>query len=249
MGDDLSIGMDCAFRSFTGALIGSDGSVIAQKDAEKGQKTVEAISACFSALLREADGRPIGRLATISGPGSFTGLRTGLAFAQGFARTRNLEVLGLPSLFVLGRLFADADRPTLVLMDARGGAVYAQWFPALSPGRARGARGKSGAHEVHPLAQPRRIMLGDLPSFATMPRFVVTDEDLRAKLAKHLPTLGATTDVSLCEGPPAPYLARLALRLDPKDFPPRPVYLADAHTTPSKRHDLVGNLPSGAFKA
>jgi tRNA threonylcarbamoyladenosine biosynthesis protein TsaB len=67
------------------------------------------------------------------GPGSFTGVRIGLAAAQGFALAADLPILGLTTLEALA-CAAPPDRPVLALIDARRGQLYAQPFaPGLEP--------------------------------------------------------------------------------------------------------------------
>lgn len=84
--------------------------------------------------------RDLSRVAVTLGPGSFTGVRTGIAAARAFRLAVNVEVVGLTSLAVMAhRVFEtseqDARRPTLVAVDARRGRLYAQLFcsGALDP--------------------------------------------------------------------------------------------------------------------
>lgn len=80
------------------------------------------------------------RIATTTGPGSFTGLRIGLSAARGLGLALNVPVLGIPSLFALS-LVARCDA-VAVLLDARRNEAYFQTFsgpgipigaPALLP--------------------------------------------------------------------------------------------------------------------
>ena len=80
------------------------------------------------------------RIATTTGPGSFTGLRIGLSAARGLGLALNIPVLGIPSLFALS-LAARCDA-VAVLLDARRDEAYFQTFsgpglpigaPALLP--------------------------------------------------------------------------------------------------------------------
>ena len=65
----------------------------------------------------------VGRIVVGTGPGSFAGIRSALAFAQGYALGRTCEVLGLPSACALageGRL--------AVVGDARKGKAWIALF-------------------------------------------------------------------------------------------------------------------------
>jgi len=67
----------------------------------------------------------VDRLAIVAGPGSFTGLRIGLAFVKGFHAARGADVVAVDSLRLLALpLFADHAR-VCAMIDARRGEVYA----------------------------------------------------------------------------------------------------------------------------
>jgi tRNA threonylcarbamoyladenosine biosynthesis protein TsaB len=70
----------------------------------------------------------IARVAVTTGPGSFTGLRIGLAAARGLGLARAIPVLGIPSLLALS-LSAPAG-PVAVLLDARRDEAYFELFAA-----------------------------------------------------------------------------------------------------------------------
>ena len=63
----------------------------------------------------------IERIAVGVGPGSFTGLRLGIATARGLAQARDLPVVGVSSLAAL----ADGGDAALAVIDARRGEVFA----------------------------------------------------------------------------------------------------------------------------
>ena len=65
------------------------------------------------------------RIGVTVGPGSFTGLRVGLAFAKGLGAALDRPVIGVGSLEALA-----AERPglTVAVVDARRGQVYVQAF-------------------------------------------------------------------------------------------------------------------------
>ena len=70
------------------------------------------------------------RIAVTTGPGSFTGVRVGIAAARGLALVTGCPAAGIGTLAVLAehaRSFAGA-RPVLAVLDARRGEVYAQSF-------------------------------------------------------------------------------------------------------------------------
>jgi tRNA threonylcarbamoyladenosine biosynthesis protein TsaB len=84
-------------------------------------------AAMAAAGLRVAD---LDRIAVTIGPGSFTGVRVGIAAARGLALVTGCAAVGIGTLAVLAeraRALAGA-RPVLAVLDARRGEVYAQSF-------------------------------------------------------------------------------------------------------------------------
>jgi len=59
------------------------------------------------------------------GPGSFTGLRIGLAAAKGLAWGARKPLIGVPTLETLARGMPPEDRPLCTVIDARKGQFYA----------------------------------------------------------------------------------------------------------------------------
>jgi tRNA threonylcarbamoyladenosine biosynthesis protein TsaB len=74
----------------------------------------------------------IERIAVGAGPGSFTGIRVGIASAQGLGLGRGLPVAGVCTLDALARGMAGAagGRDRLVVTDARRGEAFAALYAA-----------------------------------------------------------------------------------------------------------------------
>ena len=74
------------------------------------------------------------RIAVTVGPGSFTGVRTGVAAARGLALAAGIPVIGATSLAVMAEQAFEAlaasrrERPLAVAADARRDMVYVQAF-------------------------------------------------------------------------------------------------------------------------
>ncbi len=83
------------------------------------------------ALVREAmdaagtSWEEIERIAVGVGPGSFTGLRIGVATARGLAQSRDLPLVGASTLHALARGPEEQDRAILAVLDARRGEAFA----------------------------------------------------------------------------------------------------------------------------
>jgi tRNA threonylcarbamoyladenosine biosynthesis protein TsaB len=85
----------------------------------------------IEAAVAAAGGWPrIDRLAVGVGPGTFTGLRVGIATARALGQGRGLPISAVGSLAALARGIGERapDRDRLALIDARRGEVFAALF-------------------------------------------------------------------------------------------------------------------------
>lgn len=78
--------------------------------------------------LSELELKDLDYMAVTIGPGSFTGLRIGIAMVQGLATALEKSVVPLSSLAVLAERYRTWDAAVLALMDARHDRVYAALF-------------------------------------------------------------------------------------------------------------------------
>jgi tRNA threonylcarbamoyladenosine biosynthesis protein TsaB len=84
----------------------------------------------LSRLLEKHDRRPseVACFAAASGPGSFTGVRIGLACAKGLAEAADRKVVAVSNLEAMARFGSGLQRA--VVMDARRGEVYGAVYGA-----------------------------------------------------------------------------------------------------------------------
>ena len=80
----------------------------------------------IDSLLRELGRRPADLALVVVGlgPGSFTGLRVGIATALGLARATGAALVGVPSLEALAYAELAPGEEATVLLDARAGELY-----------------------------------------------------------------------------------------------------------------------------
>ena len=72
--------------------------------------------------------RDLNVLAVALGPGSFTGLRIGLALVKGMALAGHLAVVGVPTLDILASAQPIADKPLVAVLHAGRGRLAAGWY-------------------------------------------------------------------------------------------------------------------------
>lgn len=76
----------------------------------------------------------VSALGVAIGPGSFTSLRVGLAFAKGLALARRLPLIGIPTLDVVAAAQPVADMPLVAVLKAGRGRLAVSWYEASENG-------------------------------------------------------------------------------------------------------------------
>lgn len=130
------LALDSALSACSVAVL-AEGGVRAVRRQAMARGQAEALLPMVRAALREA-GLGFGdldRLAVTVGPGSFTGLRIGLAAARGLALATGLPLAGITTLEALAAATDPAarlGRTTVALIDSRRGDVFMQAFDAAA---------------------------------------------------------------------------------------------------------------------
>jgi tRNA threonylcarbamoyladenosine biosynthesis protein TsaB len=101
----LVLALDTTTRAGSAALLDGD-RIVAERDGDGSRTHAERLPAEITELLA-AHGRSVADVelfAVASGPGSFTGLRIGIATMQGLAFVRRRPIVGVPALDALAHL-------------------------------------------------------------------------------------------------------------------------------------------------
>lgn len=150
----------------------------------------------------------IDRIGVTVGPGSFTGLRVGLAFAKGLAMALDRPVVGVSTLDALAASTTPcADRDTVALVDGRRGQVYLRIF------RDGHARTEAQALDLDDAA----ALIGTLEA----PRLVGGGAAVLVAAAPHL----ARLEIDPRTTPSLTAVAGLVVGADPARAPASPLYL------------------------
>ena len=97
------------------------------------------------------------------GPGSFTSLRVGLAFAKGLALARHLPILGIPTLDIVAAAQETRDLPLAAVLQAGRGRLALAWYEAGENGwSSKGACTVTTADELAESIHKQTIICGEL---------------------------------------------------------------------------------------
>ena len=112
------------------AAVLRDGLVLAESGGNPDITHGQRLPADLDRVLRQAAVRieDIDLFAVAAGPGSFTGLRVGIATAQGLATARGRRVVAVSALEALARAAANAGAPIAAWMDAHRGQVFSEVY-------------------------------------------------------------------------------------------------------------------------
>ncbi len=166
----------------------------------------------------------IERIVVTTGPGSFTGLRIGVAAARAMAVALDVPAVGVTTLAALiaPHLAGEGNRVIAAAIDARHGHVYVQ---AIAPG---------GRILIPPRIATIREAVRALGSGAISlvgPAAPILAADAQA--------LGL--DARVVDAAPAPeiaWVARLGIAADPAESPARPLYLRAPDAKPQDQSRL-----------
>ena len=120
--------IDTSTAACTAALFDEAGACLASRDEIIGRGHAERLVPMLDELLA---GRRAGRILVGVGPGSFTGIRVGIAAAHGLAIGWDAEVAGLSSLALLAAA-ADGDGLVTAAIDGGHGELFVQTFDGAS---------------------------------------------------------------------------------------------------------------------
>jgi tRNA threonylcarbamoyladenosine biosynthesis protein TsaB len=142
-GDRPLLAIDTGSPRVSVAVGGADSVLAEATDSrERSSATLLALidGVLGTAGLGAAD---LGGLLALRGPGSFTGLRVGLATILGLHQALGIRATALPTLEVLAALGPGDGSTVVAVVDALRGDWFVQWFRS--------------AESPRPLAEPRLI--------------------------------------------------------------------------------------------
>ena len=215
----LVLAIDSALDACAAAVVETDGPearALAAESLTMDRGQAEALLPMVARVMQAAGLRfpELDRIAVTVGPGSFTGLRVGLAAARGLALASGRPAFGITTLTALAApACAEGREPAAAALDVRRGEVCVQAFAA--PGEALDAPALVDLAEVPHRLPPGRVRLAGsaAPAVAALDpaRFTVSGT-------------GAAPDIL--------WVARLGARAGREASPPRASYVRPPDAKP-----------------
>ena len=184
----------------------TNNQLVVNRSDNIGRGHAEHLMVMISQMLESSqiDWPEFDQIACVTGPGSFTGLRVGLAAARGLALALKCPCLGVSVFEALAEHYG-AGHPICVAMDARRNQLWMQNFDRAAT----------------PLDEARAVPIDDgLSAIHPGTRHIVGSGALI--LAKHDDQLTILDDVA---SPPIETIARFAAKLPSTNSRPKPLYL------------------------
>jgi tRNA threonylcarbamoyl adenosine modification protein YeaZ len=132
----MLLAFDTSTAACTAALFDEQGRCVARKDELIGRGHSERLVPMIAELL---DGRTADKIVVGVGPGSFTGIRVGIAAAHGLAIGWDAELCGMSSLALLATGAASNGEVAAAVIGGHG-ELFVQQFDAVTVEPASGLR-------------------------------------------------------------------------------------------------------------
>ncbi|MFC5345823.1 tRNA (adenosine(37)-N6)-threonylcarbamoyltransferase complex dimerization subunit type 1 TsaB [Brevundimonas staleyi] len=229
--------IDTALDACTAAVF-EDGRALGVRTELMARGHSERLGGFVRDAVAEAGGgfQSLDRIGVTVGPGSFTGLRVGLAFAQGLGAALDLPVVGISTLEALARSkeVQSSDLGVLAAIDARRGQIY---FQSFHGDRADAPPEALDVDEAcRRFLKPRSFSWSLVGSGAPLIAEALSRHwpETNPRSAKDEP-FSSEALTSLIRNPTVEALAALTAAHDPATHPPTPLYLRAPDATPPTR--------------
>jgi tRNA threonylcarbamoyladenosine biosynthesis protein TsaB len=222
------LGIESSSSRGSVALV-DDGIAVCALHHERPNAHAEELLPLVTRVLAEAGWArtSLDKLAVGIGPGSFTGLRVGIALGEGMSLGLDRPLVGVGSLRAMTFAVPAGDARTRVaILDARRDELFVAAYSA------------SGAERLAPLTVPRPTARSALGAFLSLSECVLVgalSPELGADLARY-----PHPDADL---PHARAVAVIGMALEPDTSPPTPHYVRDSGAT---KQDLSAWQPEAS---
>ncbi len=215
------LAIDTALAACAAAVLDTErGGIVASESLPMIRGHAEALMPLVKRVMDEAGMgfTTIDRIAVTTGPGSFTGLRVGLAAARGIALAADKPAVGLSTLavFAAPHLAIDDSLPVIAAIDARHAHVYLQVF---------GPGGRD-------IGTPRLASLREAAAAAAEAPACIVGSAAQAVADALTNGDAMPVTVDARDAPDIAWVARMGAVVPEGQSPPMPLYLRAADAQP-----------------
>ncbi len=220
------LAIDTALAACSAAVLDTDHGIVAAESLVMERGHAEALMPLVARIMDEARTafRELDRVVVTTGPGSFTGLRVGIAAARGIALATGKPAVGLSTLSALAapQMNADATVPVIAAIDARHDHVYLQVF---------GPGGRT-------LTAPRLASLREAVEAAAAASSSIVGSAAQAIAAAMARDGIAAAAIEQRGAPDIAWVARMGAVVPEGQSPPKPLYLRAPDAQPQNAAQL-----------
>ncbi len=221
------LAIDTALAACSAAVLDTEHSgIVAAESLPMTRGHAEALMPLVARVIDQAGMAfsDLDRVAVTTGPGSFTGLRVGIAAARGIALAANKSAVGVSTLLAYAApQMAAGDRfPVVAAIDARHGHVYLQVF------------GPGGCT----LTAPRLAPLHEAVQAASAAPACIVGSAAQFVVAALSQADAAPAAVDARPAPDIAWVARIGAGLPEGQSPPKPQYLRAPDAQPQNAAQL-----------
>lgn len=221
------LAIDTALAACSAAVLDTEyGGIIASESRPMVRGHAEALLPMLARVMRESGlAYPdIDRIAVTTGPGSFTGVRVGIAAARSIALASDRPAVGISTLSVYAapHMAADGNFPVVAAIDARHAHVYLQVF---SPG------GRTST-------EARLVTLHDAVQAAATARSHIVGSAARSVADTFPADAARPVSINASAAPDIAWVARMGAVVPEPKSPPTPQYLRAPDAQPQNAAQL-----------
>lgn len=221
------LAIDTALGACSAAILDTEqGGIIASESLPMVRGHAEALIPLLGRVAAEARMafRDFDRIVVTTGPGSFTGLRVGIAAARGIALSIDKPAVGLSTLsaYAAPHLADDETIPVVVAIDARHQHVFLEVF---------GPGGRT-------IISPRLAPLREAARAAAETPARIVGSAAQAVAGALTATAAAPILVAQRDAPDIDWVARMGAALPEGQSPPKPQYLRAPDAQPQNAAQL-----------
>jgi len=221
------LAIDTALAACSAAVLDTEhGGIVAAESLPMTRGHAEALMPLVARVMDQAGiaFSDLDRVAVTTGPGSFTGLRVGIAAARGIALAADKPAVGLSTLtaYAAPHMAEDDSVPVVAAIDARHGHVYLQVF---------GPGGRT-------LTAPRLAPLREAVQAASATPACIVRSAAQSVAAALSYDDAAPAAVDARPAPDIAWVARIGAGLPEGQSPPKPQYLRAPDAQPQNAAQL-----------